>query len=90
MTQLQQLQEWSAQGLAGLRAEGDRICAGIRAANYRHIEEFRAALPEHRRPWFDGLTPTEQFRVSLPHLISPRSDIQRDYDEERRHGWAGG
>ena len=90
MTQLQQLHEWSAQGLAAVRAEGDRICAGIRAANYRHIDQFRAGLPAHRRAWFDGLTTAEQFRIALPRLTAPRSDIQRDYDEERRHGWAGG
>lgn len=84
---LQQLQAWSAEGIEAVRAEGERICANIRAANYRHVDEFRASLPADRRGWFDGLTPAEQFRVSLPRLLAPRSDIQRDYDEERRDGW---
>lgn len=86
---LAELQAMNARAAEAVRLETELICANIRAANQRMVQEFRDRLPVHSHAWFDALSPADQFRVASPRAPNRRSEIQRDYDEERAHGWAG-
>ena len=61
--------------------EHQRQCVAV------SIDRYRSSLPQHRRGWFDTLSIDDQKRLAL-YQPDTRTDIQRDYDEEREHGWS--
>jgi hypothetical protein len=66
---------------------GEQTRRAVQDCTAMKIMAYRDTLPPHRQHWFDLLSYADQRRLAL-YREDTRDDTQRDYDEERDHGWS--
>jgi hypothetical protein len=72
---------------AAVAAAGEEVLAEDKARALIRVDRFRSDLPPHRKGWFDSLSYVDQRRLAA-FMPAERYDTQRDYDDEREHGWS--
>jgi hypothetical protein len=72
---------------AAVAAAGEAMLAEVKANVALRVNRYREALPVHTRNLFDTLSYEDQKRVAL-YTVDRGDDTQRDYDDEREHGWS--
>lgn len=84
---IMEMQAEVSEAMEQWRADVEQYAKDRDDIRLERIQRFRLTLPDCSRGWFDLLSIDDQFRLTQP-TTRESGDTQRDYDEEREHGWS--